>query len=410
MKTLYLDPFSGVSGNMLLGTLFDLGLDVEDFTHELAKLKLTGYQLSLTKTTKSAIDGHLFEVVLSDEFKGHHPDEGAEMIHHHVRNLAAIEGLIHASELSASIKQSACAVFEEIAAAEARVHGKTINEIHFHEVGAIDSIVDVVGFFIGLELLQIQHVLCGTLVDGTGTITVAHGVMPVPVPAVMQMRLNSNIPFRQREDVLTELVTPTGFGLIKHAAETFGTLPENVMIEKIGYGFGTRETGSLNALRGCLCNSLLSNQQVPREQDHVLLIETNLDDATGQELSDVMQLLLEKGAKDVWTAPITMKKGRPAYKLSLLAAPAQNDEMVKILFETTSSIGVRQQLLDRKIMQRTVRLEKTALGDVHVKHLSYQGFSKISFEHDELLALAKEKRCTITEVKKQLMEQLQKNE
>lgn len=410
MKTLYLDPFSGVSGNMLLGTLFDLGLDVEDFTHELAKLKLTGYQLSLTKTTKSAIDGHLFEVVLSDEFKGHHPDEGAEMIHHHGRNLAAIEGLIHASELSASIKQSACAVFEEIAAAEARVHGKTINEIHFHEVGAIDSIVDVVGFFIGLELLQIQHVLCGTLVDGTGTITVAHGVMPVPVPAVMQMRLNSNVPFRQREDVLTELVTPTGFGLIKHTAETFGTLPENVMIEKIGYGFGTRETGSLNALRGCLCNSLLSNQQVPREQDHVLLIETNLDDATGQELSDVMQLLLEKGAKDVWTAPITMKKGRPAYKLSLLAAPAQNDEMVKILFETTSSIGVRQQLLDRKIMQRTVRLEKTALGDVHVKHLSYQGFSKISFEHDELLALAKEKRCTITEVKKQLMEQLQKNE
>jgi uncharacterized protein (DUF111 family) len=226
----------------------------------------------------------------------------------------------------------------------------------------------------------------------------------------MQMRLNSNVPFRQREDVLTELVTPTGFGLIKHTAETFGTLPENVMIEKIGYGFGTRETGSLNALRGCLCNSLLSNQQVPREQDHVLLIETNLDDATGQELSDVMQLLLEKGAKDVWTAPITMKKGRPAYKLSLLAAPAQNDEMVKILFETTSSIGVRQQLLDRKIMQRTVRLEKTALGDVHVKHLSYQGFSKISFEHDELLALAKEKRCTITEVKKQLMEQLQKNE
>ncbi|MGM0303041.1 hypothetical protein IGI66_002691 [Enterococcus sp. AZ048] len=410
MKTLYLDPFSGVSGNMLLGTLFDLGLDVEDFTHELAKLKLTGYQLSLTKTTKSAIDGHLFEVVLSDEFKGHHPDEGAEMIHHHGRNLVAIEGLIHASELSASIKQSACAVFEEIAAAEARVHGKTINEIHFHEVGAIDSIVDVVGFFIGLELLQIQHVLCGTLVDGTGTITVAHGVMPVPVPAVMQMRLNSNIPFRQREDVLTELVTPTGFGLIKHTSETFGTLPENVMIEKIGYGFGTRETGSLNALRGCLCNSLLSNQQVPREQDHVLLIETNLDDATGQELSDVMQLLLEKGAKDVWTAPITMKKGRPAYKLSLLAAPAQNDEMVKILFETTSSIGVRQQLLDRKIMQRTVRLEKTALGDVHVKHLSYQGFSKISFEHDELLALAKEKRCTITEVKKQLMEQLQKNE
>lgn len=410
MKTLYLDPFSGVSGNMLLGTLFDLGLDVEDFTHELAKLKLTGYQLSLTKTTKSAIDGHLFEVVLSDEFKGHHPDEGAEMIHHHGRNLVAIEGLIHASELSASIKQSACAVFEEIAAAEARVHGKTINEIHFHEVGAIDSIVDVVGFFIGLELLQIQHVLCGTLVDGTGTITVAHGVMPVPVPAVMQMRLNSNVPFRQREDVLTELVTPTGFGLIKHTAETFGTLPENVMIEKIGYGFGTRETGSLNALRGCLCNSLLSKQQVPREQDHVLLIETNLDDATGQELSDVMQLLLEKGAKDVWTAPITMKKGRPAYKLSLLAAPAQNDEMVKILFETTSSIGVRQLLLDRKIMQRTIRLEKTALGDVHVKHLSYQGFSKISFEHDELLALAKEKRCTITEVKNQLMEQLQKNE
>ncbi|MFT9098331.1 LarC family nickel insertion protein, partial [Liquorilactobacillus sp.] len=250
MKSLYLDPFSGVSGNMLLGTLFDLGLNFEAFKQELAKLGITGYELTLTKTTKSAIKGHLFEVVLNDEFKGHHADEGAGKIHHHGRNLATIEGIINDSALSEHIKKAACMVFEEIAKAEAQVHDKKIDEIHFHEVGAIDSIVDVVGFFIGLELLKIEKVICGTLVDGTGTIKVAHGVMPVPVPAVMQMRMNSEVPFRQREDVLTELVTPTGFGIVKCITKEFGGIPDNLIVEQVGYGFGTRETGSLNALRG----------------------------------------------------------------------------------------------------------------------------------------------------------------
>lgn len=409
MKSLYLDPFSGVSGNMLLGTLFDLGLDFEAFKKELAKLKIRGYQLSLVKTTKSAIRGQLFEVTLSDEFKEHHADEGAEHIHHHGRNLAAIEQIIQSSDLSLTIKKAACDVFEEIAKAEAQVHGKKIDEIHFHEVGAIDSIVDVVGFFIGLALLQIDKVICGTLVDGSGTITVAHGIMPVPVPAVMQMRLNSHVPFRQRADVLTELVTPTGFGIIKCTADAYGGLPENLVIEKAGYGFGTRETGSLNALRGCLGNSLLSNQYVGQEQDQTVLIETNLDDATGQELSDIMHILLDKGAKDVWTEPIMMKKGRPAYKLCVLAAPSQNDELVKLLFENTSSIGVRQQLMNRKIMQRSVKLLKTVYGTIHVKHLSYEDFSKVSLEHDELLTLAKENDLSVTELRNKIMELVQKN-
>ncbi|MDV7757679.1 nickel pincer cofactor biosynthesis protein LarC [Liquorilactobacillus mali] len=409
MKSLYLDPFSGVSGNMLLGTLFDLGLNFEDFKRELAKLEVTGYELTLTKTAKSAIKGHLFEVTLSAEFKGHHTDEGAEKVHHHGRNLATIESIINDSSLSESIKKAACAVFEEIAKAEAQVHGKKIDEIHFHEVGAIDSIVDVVGFFIGLELLKIDKVICGTLVDGTGTIKVAHGIMPVPVPAVMQMRINSEVPFRQREDVLTELVTPTGFGIIKFVTDTFGGIPDNLVVEQVGYGFGTRETGSLNALRGCLCNPLLSNQRVVQEQDQIMLIETNLDDVTGEELSDATQILLEKGAKDVWTEPIIMKKGRPAYKLCLLAAPTKSEELVKILFEKTPSIGVRQQLMNRKIMQRSVKSVKTRFGDIHVKYLSYDGFSKISLEHDELVDLARKNKVAVRELRNRIMEFVQNN-
>ncbi|MFT9189812.1 MAG: nickel pincer cofactor biosynthesis protein LarC [Liquorilactobacillus sp.] len=409
MKSLYLDPFSGVSGNMLLGTLFDLGLNFEAFKQELAKLGIAGYELTLTKTTKSAIKGHLFEVVLNDEFKGHHADEGAGKIHHHGRNLATIEGIINDSALSEYIKKAACMVFEEIAKAEAQVHDKKIDEIHFHEVGAIDSIVDVVGFFIGLELLKIEKVICGTLVDGTGTIKVAHGVMPVPVPAVMQMRMNSEVPFRQREDVLTELVTPTGFGIVKCITKEFGGIPDNLIVEQVGYGFGTRETGSLNALRGCLCNSLLSNQRVTQEQDQIILIETNLDDITGEELADVMQVLLEKGAKDVWTEPIIMKKGRPAYKLCLLAAPAKSDELVKVLFEKTTSIGVRQQLMDRKIMQRSVKVVRTKFGNIHVKYLAYDGFSKISLEHDELVDLARKNRVAVSELRDRITEFLQNN-
>lgn len=410
MKSLYLDPFSGVSGNMLLGTLFDLGLNFEAFKQELAKLGITGYELTLTKTTKSAIKGHLFEVVLNDEFKGHYADEGAGKIHHHGRNLATIEGIINDSALSEHIKKAACMVFEEIAKAEAQVHDKKIDEIHFHEVGAIDSIVDVVGFFIGLELLKIEKVICGTLVDGTGTIKVAHGVMPVPVPAVMQMRMNSEVPFRQREDVLTELVTPTGFGIVKCITKEFGGIPDNLIVEQVGYGFGTRETGSLNALRGCLCNSLLSNQRVTQEQDQIILIETNLDDITGEELADVMQVLLEKGAKDVWTEPIIMKKGRPAYKLCLLAAPAKSDELVKVLFEKTTSIGVRQQLMDRKIMQRSVKVVRTKFGNIHVKYLAYDGFSKISLEHDELVDLARKNRVAVSELRDRITEFLQNNQ
>ena len=409
MKSLYLDPFSGVSGNMLLGTLFDLGLNFADFKQELAKLEITGYELTLIETTSSAIKGHLFEVTLSDEFKGHHADEGAGKIHHHGRNLSTIENIINNSSLSENIKKSACTVFEEIAKAEAHVHGKKIDEIHFHEVGAIDSIVDVVGFFIGLKLLKIEKVICGTLVDGNGTIKVAHGVMPVPVPAVMQMRMNSEVPFRQREDVLTELVTPTGFGIIKCITDVFGGIPENLVVEQVGYGFGTRETGSLNALRGCLCNSLLSNQRVTQEQDQVVLMETNLDNITGEQLSDATQVLLEKGAKDVWTEPIIMKKGRPAYKLCLLAAPTKSEELVKILFAKTPSIGVRQQLMDRKIMQRSVKAVETKFGNIHVKYLSYDSFSKISLEHDELLDLARKNKMAVSELTNRIMEFVQNN-
>lgn len=409
MKSLYLDPFSGVSGNMLLGTLFDLGLNFADFKQELAKLEITGYELTLTETTSSAIKGHLFEVTLSDEFKGHHADEGAGKIHHHGRNLSTIENIINNSSLSENIKKSACTVFEEIAKAEAHVHGKKIDEIHFHEVGAIDSIVDVVGFFIGLKLLKIEKVICGTLVDGSGTIKVAHGVMPVPVPAVMQMRMNSEVPFRQRADVLTELVTPTGFGIIKCITDVFGGIPENLVVEQVGYGFGTRETGSLNALRGCLCNSLLSNQRVTQEQDQVVLMETNLDNITGEQLSDATQVLLEKGAKDVWTEPIIMKKGRPAYKLCLLAASTKSEELVKILFAKTPSIGVRQQLMDRKIMQRSIKAVETKFGNIHVKYLSYDGFSKISLEHDELLDLARKNKMAVSELTNRIMEFVQNN-
>ncbi|AUJ30203.1 nickel pincer cofactor biosynthesis protein LarC [Liquorilactobacillus hordei] len=409
MKSLYLDPFSGVSGNMLLGTLFDLGLNFADFKQELAKLEITGYELTLTETTSSAIKGHLFEVTLSDEFKGHHADEGAGKIHHHGRNLSTIENIINNSSLSENIKKSACTVFEEIAKAEAHVHGKKIDEIHFHEVGAIDSIVDVVGFFIGLKLLKIEKVICGTLVDGSGTIKVAHGVMPVPVPAVMQMRMNSEVPFRQRADVLTELVTPTGFGIIKCITDVFGGIPENLVVEQVGYGFGTRETGSLNALRGILLESEQSKKRVNTKSDSVIEVHANIDDQSGEQLSFTMKKLFDFGVYDTFFTPIFSKKNRPAYQLTVLAKESALEDIILIIIKNSSTFGVRWNVMQRKIMQRKFEIINTKHGQVKIKIGIFGNLKKVSVEYASAEKIAEEKNLPIGTVMEEAKREYYKN-
>ncbi|AVK61581.1 lactate racemization operon protein [Lactobacillus sp. CBA3605] len=256
MRILYLDAFSGISGDMFLGALLDLGLDFEALKTELAKLPVTGYTLTHVRQAKSSIYGTSFDVQVAGGkdhgfVEHHHPDAGH---HHHgaARHLSDILTLIDNSALSTTVKERAQAIFTEIAQAEATVHQMPLAEVHFHEVGALDSIVDIVGCCVALELMQIDQIIASPLSDGSGFIQVAHGQMPVPVPAVMQMRVGTQIPIHQRLDVQTELITPTGMGLVKTLVHEFGPLPADQTPLKVGYGFGQRDTGGFNALRAVL--------------------------------------------------------------------------------------------------------------------------------------------------------------
>lgn len=265
MRTLYLDAFSGISGDMFIGALLDLGVDFKQFETELAKLNVPGYHLHAERIAKSSIYGtdfdvHLPETVHKDEgfiettpahhqhTEGHTHSQGDE-----VRHLKDIEAIIDHSDLSDYVKTNAKQVFTEIAQSEAIVHNLPLNAVHFHEVGALDSIVDIVGAFVALELLAVDQVYSSELTDGSGFIKVAHGMMPVPVPAVMQMRVGSAIPIKQNPDLQTELITPTGMGIVKTIVDQFCPIPDDQTIIKVGYGFGNRETPQLNALRVMLC-------------------------------------------------------------------------------------------------------------------------------------------------------------
>lgn len=487
MKILYLEPFSGLSGDMLNGLLLDLGGDLEKLKSELLKLGVGGYHLHAERREKSSIYGVDFDVHMDSgekdtgipgdfsnnhahlhlashndpqpsdkhphlhsqvegekvvhehahyhvEEEGHAHEhfhshvEGAQSVHEHehlhaeehehahlhatgeghphehhhhhgaVRGLKEIFSIIDNSQLSDEVKQHSRNVFYDIAKAEAAVHQKSIEEIHFHEVGAIDSIVDVIGFFIQWEQLGIEKVYATPVTEGSGTIKVAHGVMPVPVPAVMQLRKETNIPVHQDFDIHTELVTPTGLAIFKEIAPEFIQVPANTYIEKVGYGFGKRDTGKFNALRGSLLVQKHSSKEVFTTNDHVLKIETNIDDQTPEQLGFVMDVLFENGALDVFYTPVHMKKNRCGILLTVLTTPDQKEKFTTLLFKHTSTIGVRYGELERTIMRRSFEKLTTPFGEVTLKINEYQGIVKKTIEYADCEKIALENDLSITEV------------
>ncbi|MCQ2011082.1 nickel pincer cofactor biosynthesis protein LarC [Sporolactobacillus sp. STSJ-5] len=413
MRTLYLDAFSGISGDMFIGALLDLGVDFDRFQSELAQLHVSDYQLHNERLAKNSIYGTSFDVVLNHE-KDHGFIEHHDHHHHHdVRHLSDICSLINASGLSEKIKKQSIAVFTEIAKAEAAVHQMPLADVHFHEVGAMDSIVDIVGCFVALDLLGVDDVRASALSDGSGFIQVAHGQMPVPVPAVMQMRIGTNIPIKQRTDVQTELITPTGMGLVKEIVSHYGSIPEDGILLKTGYGFGKRDTGSFNALRALLFETKKSMQTVNTDHDTVLLIEANLDDQSGESLGFAMDVLLEAGAFDVFFTPIYMKKNRPACKLSVLCAPEERETFVDLLLKHTCTLGVRYQLMQRSIMKRSFKKVETKYGTIRVKVASRDGVVKQTAEYDDCAQAARSYGVSLAaveqEVRRQLLDSLNQN-
>jgi len=415
MKVLYFDCFSGISGDMALGALLDLGIDKEEFKKELDKLNLKGYDIVIEKKTKNGIAGTDVQVVLNEEYEemqrraeqhehphhhdggGHSHDHGChdgphDHSHGHghehgghsrsMRNLKAIEMMIDWSDLKQSVKDLSKKVFREIARAEAKVHNKDINEVHFHEVGAIDSIVDIVGVAICIDMLGAERVFSSPLHDGHGFIQCQHGTIPVPVPAVMEMLKDSKIPLIQ-EDVNTEMVTPTGMGLIKCLSSSFGNMPA-MIIDKVGYGLGKRETGRLNALR-VVMGTLFGEDSMMEE---IAVLETNIDDMSPELLGFTSEKLLQNGALDVFYTPIYMKKNRPAVMLTVLAVPGQEEKLVDIMLKETSTLGIRRSISKRYCMDRKIVNLNTRFGEVRVKVASKGDFSKFAPEYEDCKEIA----------------------
>ena len=478
MSTLYLEPFSGLSGDMLNALLLDLGADRKHLEEALKTISLDGYHLHVDRIAKSSIWGTDFDVHMehgekdhgiAGDFDHHHHDhdhhhhhdhehehthehehahshaheehthahthshehthEQHEHNHHHehehthdghshehthshhhhhgeVRGLKEIEKIILSSGVSDFVKEKSLEVFRDIAQAEANVHQMPVEEIHFHEVGATDSIIDIMSFFILWETLDIDAVYSTAVTEGSGTITVAHGVMPVPVPAVMQLRLQTAIPFSQDFEIHTELVTPTGLALFKAIRPVFAQ-PSNLTATKVGYGFGKRDTGKFNALRGTLLEkSSLSHQVVTSNNDEIIQIDTTIDDQSGEELGYIMSLLLEEGALDVHYTPVYTKKNRPATHLTLLIQEGDLERFTAILFEQTSTIGFRYQNVQRKVMTRTFETQQTSLGAVKVKKNQYGTFTKSTLEYEDCARIAHETGLSIQAVYQQLTKEL----
>ncbi len=382
----YFDIYSGISGNMVLGALFDLGLDREEFTEKLKALQLEDrYELKITKIKRQGITGTLAEVHLK------------ETAGDKARHLADIKRLINKSTLSTSVKNKSIAIFESLARAEGKVHGKAPQEIHFHEVGAVDAIVDIVGSVLGLEMLEIQNIIASEIHTGEGFVTCQHGTIPVPAPATMN--LLENIPLYSR-GIKEELVTPTGAAIITTLATEFSSRPP-MKIARTGYGAGSKELPIANFLRVNLGEFTgVANQDFVQEKDEVVLLETNIDDMNPEFYQHIIANLWQEGALDVYLTPIQMKKNRPGVKLSVLAEAKYKEKLVTIILTETTSLGVRiQQNITRACLAREMDLVVTPWGKVAVKIAYRKGeMVNVSPEYEDCLKIAQENKIAVKKV------------
>ncbi len=392
-RALYLDCFAGISGDMTIGALLDLGLDFEFLKSELAKLGVAGYELSLSRVDRSGINAAKFDVHLSDHIHvhhhhdhshdheqdhhhhyhdhshdhhhdhdhHHHHNEQDSAIHHHDhRSLSTIKHLIESSTLSDKVKQNALAIFQRIGEAEAKIHGMDIESVHFHEVGAVDSIVDIIGTCIGLEALGIEKIIASPLHVGYGTFTCAHGTYPIPGPAATEILRGVPV---YAKDIEGELVTPTGAAIVAVLAQEFSQLPP-MQIEKIGYGAGTRKYEKFpNVLRAVIGEV----QSLDATPDVVTVIEANIDDLSPQIFGHLMDQAFAAGALDLFYTPVQMKKNRPGILLTLLCAPQDQDKMMELIFRETTTLGSRYRTEHRVILHREFKTVETQFGAIKIK-------------------------------------------
>jgi pyridinium-3,5-bisthiocarboxylic acid mononucleotide nickel chelatase len=382
MKFAYLDCFAGASGDMLLGALMDCGLSVDLLKNELAKLQLTHYDLQLKKVVKKGISGSQALVIIDQE---HH--------HHHHRHLSNIVEIIENSDLSSSVKAASIQIFNRLAEAEAKVHQTTVEKIHFHEVGAMDSIIDVVGTVAGLELLGIDKLYCSPLHVGAGFIKCAHGTLPVPAPATAE--LIRNLPIYST-GVEGELLTPTGAAILATLSSGFGPMPA-MSVDTWGYGAGSSEPAIPNLLRMAIGQT--PNDLDGYEMEQAAVIETNIDDMTPQIYDYLIENLLEQGVMDIFLTHAQMKKNRPGTLLTVVCKPEMIAQVSDFLMHETTTIGLRWRIDNRIKAKRMIKEVSTPYGKVGIK-VAAKGdqITNMAPEYEDCKRLASEKKVPLKEV------------
>ncbi|MBN1849453.1 MAG: nickel pincer cofactor biosynthesis protein LarC [Deltaproteobacteria bacterium] len=351
MKTAYLDCFSGISGDMFLGALLDAGLPFKDLSQAIGTLPLTGYTLNANKEKRNGLMGTRFLVYSTGTTHPH-------------RGLDDIKAIIQKGALSTQVKETSIQIFESIAIEEAKIHGRPVNEIHFHEVGAVDSIIDIVGVVFGIEFLQITSLMASPLPVGSGFVETQHGRIPVPAPATIA--LLKGIPIYQ-SGLSHELVTPTGAALIRKLASAFGVMPP-MMVDTVGYGVGSRELSD----RPNLFRILVGREHAKDQVEAIVVLEANLDDMNPEWLGFMMEQLFEAGALDVVFYPIQMKKNRPGVHVEVIGNPKDKDALMKIFFRESTTLGIRFDYVQRAILQRSITQIDSPWGKIGAKQIIHQ--------------------------------------
>ena len=445
-KTLYLECYSGISGDMTVAALLDLGADRSVLDRVLKSLKVSGFETKISRVVKSGIDACDFDVVLDKEHENHdhdmeylhghhhkghennhfydhnhaHEDEaehfhshehnhahgaGSAQDHHHHehRGIKEITYIIEHSAMTENAKKIALRIFEILAEAESKAHNVPVDQVHFHEVGAVDSIVDIVSVAVCLDDLDITEVIVPVLCEGRGTVRCQHGILPIPVPAVANIVSANHLRLKMTE-VEGELVTPTGAAIVA-AVKTKDKLPETFEIRKIGIGAGKRQYECPGILRAMIIsesteqakgrNPKAENQET---KDTIIKMETNIDDCSGEVLGFVMERLMKAGARDVHYVPVFMKKNRPAWVLNVICKEEDMEMLQNIIFEETTTIGIRYSRMERTILPRETRTLPTPWGEVQVKVCTLNGKEQLYPEYESVAQLSREKEIPFTEI------------
>ena len=458
-KTLYLECYSGISGDMTVAALLDLGADRAVLDRVLKSLKVSGFETKISRVVKSGIDACDFDVVLDKEHENHdhdmeylhghhhkghennhfydhnhaHEDEAehfhshehnhahgagsAQDRHHHEhRGIKEITYIIEHSAMTENAKKIALRIFEILAEAESKAHNVPVDQVHFHEVGAVDSIVDIVSVAVCLDDLDVTEVIVPVLCEGRGTVRCQHGILPIPVPAVANIVSAHHLHLKMTE-VEGELVTPTGAAIVA-AVKTKDKLPETFEIQKIGIGAGKRQYECPGILRAMIISQsaeideekaqteefknpeIRNNPKAENQEtkDTIIKMETNIDDCSGEVLGFVMERLMKAGARDVHYVPVFMKKNRPAWVLNVICKEEDMETLQNIIFEETTTIGIRYSRMERMILPRETRILPTPWGEVLAKVCTLNGKEQLYPEYESVAQLSREKEIPFTEI------------